>query len=400
LTGKVALILRGTCTFEVKLNNAERAGAVGAVIYATAASPDPIGMNVGVATLPAEMVSNANGLLLKGQPGVNVTLRFTLGAVPQDFDKITVFSGIGPNVDLSIKPDLVAVGESFYVATQSVDPNGEMYSSDGFALVDGTSFSSPLVAGALALLKSARPGLTIDQYRSLLVNSATGITDLAGEAATVQKVGGGQLSLGAALRSSVAAVPASLSLGVSTRATGTLRLENLGADESLMLTVEPRNGGAAPVLSATSLTVAAGQGGEVALGMDGSALDAGAYEGFVRVTGTVSGTEIRVPYWFAVPGRAPAAIPLLGLTSTGRRNAQLRNAIYFRVTDSAGVPIAGYQPDVEVVDGGGSVAGVTSLDADSPGLYTATVRLGPVAGANTFRILAGDKTLAVVITGQ
>ena len=45
-------------------------------------------MNVGVATLPAEMVSNANGLLLKGRPGAVVTLRFTLGALPQVFDKL------------------------------------------------------------------------------------------------------------------------------------------------------------------------------------------------------------------------------------------------------------------------------------------------------------------------
>jgi hypothetical protein len=118
----------------------------------------------------------------------------------------------------------------------------------------------------------------------------------------------------------------------------------------------------------------------------------------VRING--GGTEIRIPYWYAVKGREVAAIPLIGQTETGRRNGQLREAIYFRVTDAAGVPIDGAQPDAEALEGGGMVVGVSSLDAESPGLFAASVRLGPAAGANTFRVKAGEKTLAVSIAGQ
>ncbi len=41
LSGAVALILRGTCTFEIKVGNAQRAGAVAALVYAAQDSPDP-----------------------------------------------------------------------------------------------------------------------------------------------------------------------------------------------------------------------------------------------------------------------------------------------------------------------------------------------------------------------
>ena len=401
LTGKVALILRGTCTFEIKLNNVERAGAVAGLVYATAAAPDPIGMNVGAATLPAEMISNADGQRIKEKAGVVVTLRFTLGAVPQSYNQITPFSAIGPNVDLSIKPDLVAVGESFYVATQSVDPAGDMYSASGFAIVDGTSFSAPLVAGSLALLKSARPGLTVDQYRSLLINSSTPVADVIGDAATIQKMGAGQLHLAAALRAQAVAYPASLSLGVNSRATGTLRIENLNpADETYSLAIEPRNGGTAPALSASTLNAAYGNSAEVALELDATSLAPGSYEGFVHVTGANTGTDIRVPYWFAVPDKTPATIPVLATTATGRRNGQVRDAVYFRVTDASGVPIAGLTPEVTVQSGNGTIVAVNDYDRDSPGLFSVTVRLGPAAGANIFRIQAGEKTLDFTITAN
>jgi minor extracellular serine protease Vpr len=42
LTGNMALILRGTCTFEVKLNDAEQAGAVAALVYTYPSSSDAI----------------------------------------------------------------------------------------------------------------------------------------------------------------------------------------------------------------------------------------------------------------------------------------------------------------------------------------------------------------------
>ncbi|MDQ6675814.1 MAG: S8 family serine peptidase, partial [Acidobacteriota bacterium] len=191
LSNRVALILRGACTFETKLNNAAKAGASGALIYAAANAPGAIHITVGSAQLPAEMIGNADGITLKQALAAGsisaVTLTFTLSPVSIDPSQTATFSAAGPNVDSSIKPDLVAVGENYYVATQTFDPGGEMYSPSGYIVVSGTSFSAPTTAGAAALLKAARPGLTVAQYRSLLINSATPVNAKLGVAATVQQ---------------------------------------------------------------------------------------------------------------------------------------------------------------------------------------------------------------------
>ena len=80
LRGSVALILRGVCTFEQKLNTAQQAGATAALIYTDASRPDPIPMSAGGSTLPGEMISYNDGVAIKqslsGAP--SVTLDFSL----------------------------------------------------------------------------------------------------------------------------------------------------------------------------------------------------------------------------------------------------------------------------------------------------------------------------------
>ena len=120
-----------------------------------------------------------------------MTLQFNLGPAYANPAQLASFSAKGPNVDLAIKPDLVAVGVNMYTAAEKLDPNGGVYSSTGYAVEQGTSFSTPLVAGAAALVKAARPGLTSAQYRSLLVNSADPAFLVPGTPATVQQAGGG-----------------------------------------------------------------------------------------------------------------------------------------------------------------------------------------------------------------
>ena len=44
LSGKIAFILRGTCTFDTKLANAQQAGAIGALVYTSQSAPDAFTM--------------------------------------------------------------------------------------------------------------------------------------------------------------------------------------------------------------------------------------------------------------------------------------------------------------------------------------------------------------------
>jgi len=64
LSDQIALILRGTCTFETKLNVAAAAGAKAAIVYTDAARPEEFfTMSVGAALLPAVLLTYADGKL-------------------------------------------------------------------------------------------------------------------------------------------------------------------------------------------------------------------------------------------------------------------------------------------------------------------------------------------------
>ena len=138
LTGKIALVLRGVCFFSDKIANVAAGGAVGALVYTNASQPDPIVMDAGSATLPASMVSYADGIRIKqlvaATPGLMATLDFTLKATFVDPNRLADFSSKGPNVDGSIKPDMVAVGKDVYTAEQSFDPNGDVFNANGLRL--------------------------------------------------------------------------------------------------------------------------------------------------------------------------------------------------------------------------------------------------------------------------
>ena len=119
------------------------------------------------------MISLADGQNLKAyidaNPGATVTID-TAGseaALPNTsaVNTLASYSSLGPAIDGSIKPDMVATGgfdpnqaylpsatNGFYTAGQSYDPNGELFTTNGFAAANGTSFSFP--AGS----RSGSPG--------------------------------------------------------------------------------------------------------------------------------------------------------------------------------------------------------------------------------------------------
>lgn len=86
LTGKIALLDRGVCTFVIKVAAAQAAGAIGVIVVNnSAATPIEMGGTLAV-PIPAVMISQADGATIRAQLGVGVTA--TIGTNP------TRFSGV------------------------------------------------------------------------------------------------------------------------------------------------------------------------------------------------------------------------------------------------------------------------------------------------------------------
>jgi hypothetical protein len=86
----------------------------------------------------------------------------SVGAASSD-GELAVFSGCGPTADGRIKPEVVAQGMGIYWADGTT--------TTGYEIVSGTSCSTPLVAGAAALILSVHPQLTNMQVRDALMRT-------------------------------------------------------------------------------------------------------------------------------------------------------------------------------------------------------------------------------------
>lgn len=386
LNGRIALIQRGECTFQSKFAAARTAGAIAAVMFNNVADPERVGMDVGTETLPGLMVSRADGNRLKArlttEAELEATLRFS-AILPQDPNVVSSFSSRGPSPDLVVKPDLVAVGGNVVTAGP-----GSTATTAAYVIRDGTSFASPVVAGAAAVLKQARPGLTAAQYRSLLVNSSTRFP--LGDRIEVQNSGAGFLDLTAAIRSTVAAAPVSLSFGElsgTTPLSRELTLTALGTAETYriaVVTADPLQ----PALSSEAVTLTPGTATRLTVSWPHLTAPGGPYQGYVELTAS-TGTVSRIPYWLGVRTNEPRRITLALLPESGRAGQSVD--VWYRVLDAASLPVRDVRPEIVAVSGGGSVGATEFAGADPqlPGLYLTNVRLGLEGGLNVFRIRAG-----------
>jgi extracellular elastinolytic metalloproteinase len=89
LAGRIALVDRGICTFALKTLNVQAAGAIGEIVVQNSASP-PSAMGPAGApgvTIPAAMISLADGNTLKGALGDGVEVTFSVTTPPPRPDR-------------------------------------------------------------------------------------------------------------------------------------------------------------------------------------------------------------------------------------------------------------------------------------------------------------------------
>jgi subtilisin family serine protease len=280
LTGRIALISRGGCTFSQKIRSAQDAGAA-VVLVVNNVGGDPIAMGLGgipnEPTVPAYQLSLADGLQVKGHDGQATTV----GASPAYFstgnaDLMAGFSSQGPtDVDFRVKPDVVAPG----VNVLSSIPHQFCPTAPCFAFFQGTSMATPHLAGSAAVVKSQHPDWSAAQIRSAIVNTADqGVLKTftgAAKATDVNIVGSGRENLLSAVDATVALDPVSTSFGAVPSGSGQTRTATVtvtnvsGAAKAYSLSVGTASGsGVSYSVSASSVTLKAGESATVTVTMN------------------------------------------------------------------------------------------------------------------------------------
>lgn len=266
------------------------------------------------------------------EPGTIPTLgtatsALTVAAVGPD-DAVAGFSSVGPRVDGAFKPEIAAPGVGIVAAraagTTLGEPVGEWY-----VRASGTSMAAPHVAGAAAVVASARPDLTGQELKHALMASARPGGN------SVWQEGAGRVWIPGALSHRLTTEPVAVSFGQfrypqddAEPVTETVTYRNPTADDvRLDLALAVTDGAGAPVpdgaavLSAPQVTVPAGGEASVDVTVDPSAVAAGdGYGGAITATAG-DGRTVR--------------------TAVGWVNERERYALTIRATDADGSPATG-----------------------------------------------------------
>ncbi len=125
MTGKIALIWRGTCEFGFKAVNAQNAGAVAVVIVNNQPGGLPVGMGAGAVgasdTIPTFMISNADGLAISAAyAGGAGTVTMTISQWGQNLDN-----------DLGFIPGGIASWQNFATPSNQVVSSGNPVAMQG-----------------------------------------------------------------------------------------------------------------------------------------------------------------------------------------------------------------------------------------------------------------------------
>ena len=160
-TGKGVIIDRGGCAFTVKVLAAQDKGAEFVIIANSNddGTPAPMGGSDPAVTIPSVGVTFAAGTALKAGGAFNLTVErlVTSGAIAD-------FTSRGPSMGGLLKPEITAPGVNIMTAHPGL--------GDGLTGATGTSFSGPITAGAVSLLKEALPERNAIEIKATLMNTA------------------------------------------------------------------------------------------------------------------------------------------------------------------------------------------------------------------------------------
>ena len=219
---KIVFCKRGSINFSAKAQNAFDNGAAASVVYNNVADSINMDLSGYTGTAPCVSISMLAGAKIKAAS----TAAATEGGYTYYTGKLTVFSQIGVTNynsayqtmssfsswgvpgDLSIKPEITAPGGNIFSlnGTHQTETGAIAGGSDQYELMSGTSMAAPQMAGIGALVKQAIEQRGISQNglsdralaQSLMMSTATPLTDADGDYYSVLQQGAGLVNADAA----------------------------------------------------------------------------------------------------------------------------------------------------------------------------------------------------------
>lgn len=199
----IALIKSGTCSNESKVQNAEDAGAIAVIIYSANSDLPETMTGINTPTIPAIMIGLTDAINIINHVQVNVANDTIIEILADTKHKIVDALGFvlyhsslrGPNDNFDItKPDLTAPGTNIFAAIAEL---GEL--APQYFTTTGTSQSSAVTSGSLALLKNIHPNWSPSELKSSIMLTAQygpiGISHEDMSATTTDDVGSGLLDI-------------------------------------------------------------------------------------------------------------------------------------------------------------------------------------------------------------
>lgn len=191
VNGKIVLCDRGTTARTNKSLAVQEAGGVGMIL----ANVSPSSLNGDIHSVPSihvdQVVRAALLSVVAGNPG-NVEAQIGVSYFsPLDAPFTASFSSRGPLLAAAgnvLKPDLTAPGVDIMAGVAPPGNGGEL-----FASYQGTSMSSPHVAGLAALMKEVHPGWSPMAIKSALMTTAYDVKDNVSTAIRIFRQGAGHV---------------------------------------------------------------------------------------------------------------------------------------------------------------------------------------------------------------
>ncbi|MGY4831788.1 S8 family serine peptidase [Sphaerotilaceae bacterium SBD11-9] len=337
LTGKVALIDRGTCSISLKVDVAGAAGA-SAVLLGLVAPGDAVSFSYGGGThmVPTLVIQQSLSNAIKANIAAPVNVSVSDATRVALVGSMATTSARGPSISFqTIKPEIGAPGASVSAVAGS---------ATGEEAFGGTSGATPMIAGSAALLIQAFPNRSPLQIKSMLMNSAstevyTNAALLPGRLAPITRIGAGEVRVNKALALNAVAynkddLSAALSFGARevsflSEYEKKLVVENLGNKaktfniRSSFRYADDQASGAVSIQAPNSVRVGANSRETItvklrvdprrlpdwtldggALGGRGDLLDRPEYDGYLTLT---AGTEVLSVPWHILPRKAAEA---------------------------------------------------------------------------------------------